>query len=931
MAGYRDTLNLPRTDFPMKADLPGREPERLRWWAERGEYQRLREQKRGRPLLILHDGPPYSNAHIHMGTASNKVWKDAVVRSSSLLGFDSPYVPGWDNHGMPIEIQVTKEFREKKLQPDRIELRRRCREYAAEWVAVQRAEFERLGIWGEWSKPYLTMEHAFEAEIVRTFAGLAEAGFVQRGMRSIHWCPTDRTALAEAEIEYQDIPSPSIHVAFPLREDAQGVFAGLSPAVEAVAWTTTPWTLPANLGLMVDPEAPYVVVRHGDRHLLIAAPRLEAVEKVLGSALPEVRRVAGRELLGVLFEAPWGNASRVVDGTPFVSMQDGTGLVHTAPGHGKEDFAVGLREGLGVVNPVDDAGRFELGAEPFVGRSVLDVDADVITWLGERGRLLASGTLTHSYPHCWRCRRPVIFRATRQWFMMIDHHDHRERAMTEVERVKWEPEGARNRIRDAVRLRPDWCLSRQRSWGVGIPALYCESCNAALLEPRVMKRAAELTREHGSDAWFEQPVEAFLPSGFRCPQCEAAGPFRKETDILDVWFDSGSTHRAIQVTHPEFGEAWQRAVREAGRIVYFEGPDQHRGWFNSSLMVGVGLTGHAPYTDVLTHGWVLDRDGRAMHKSLGNVIAPDSIIVRYGADIVRWWALATDWRNDVRVGDEILQRVADAYRKVRNTFRFLLGNLDDFRPEHAVPFARLTPVDRAFASHLAARLERMREDYRNFLFHRVTDALLDVCTVDLSAVFLDVAKNRLYTLAADDPARRSAQTVLWRALHDLAVAASPILVFTAEEVWQSHPGLVATCESVHLSEWPEHTREAVHEGPAGDDWAFLLEIRGIVNAAIEPLRAAKTLATTQEAEVTLTAAPPTIARLAQLGGELLGFLLVARAELIEDLDATDVRVEVQKTSLPRCERCWTHRPDVDDTPGQAALCSRCNRVLAARS
>jgi isoleucyl-tRNA synthetase len=929
MAGYKDTLNLPRTEFPMKADLPNREPQWLRAWEERGLYAKLRTERAGRPVFLLHDGPPYSNGHLHMGTASNKIWKDAVVRSASLLGFDSPYLPGWDNHGMPIEIQVSKNLREEKIEHDRLTLRRRCRAYADEWVGIQRTEFQRLGIWGEWAHPYKTMDPGFEAEIIETFAGLAQKGFIQRGLRSIHWCPTDRTALAEAEIEYADIPSPSIYVRFPLRSDPYRVLVGLG-SVEAVAWTTTPWTLPANLGLMVDPSADYIVVApdDGSERFLIAAARREAVTAAAGwKSVAEVQRLSGRQLLGLVFAGPWDGDSRVVDGTPFVSMEDGTGLVHTAPGHGKEDFTVGVREGLGVLSPVDEAGRFTAGAEPFVGRSVLDVDTDIIAWLQERGRLLTGSRFTHSYPHCWRCHRPVIFRATKQWFMMIDHHDHRERALDAVEQhVRWEPEGSRNRIRDAVRNRPDWCLSRQRSWGVGIPAVYCESCGEASLPPPVMTRAAALTREHGSDAWYELPVERFIPDGFTCPECAAAGPFRKETDILDVWFDSGCTHRAIQVTHPELAEVLKRA-QHGGRIVYFEGPDQHRGWFNSSLMVGVGMTGHAPYTDVLTHGWVLDADGRAMHKSLGNVVAPETVISKYGADIVRWWALATDWRNDVRIGDEILQRVADAYRKVRNTFRFLLGNLADFTPADVVPAARLTAVDRAFASHWAARVDRMREDYQAFLFHRVVDGLLDVCTVDLSAVFLDIAKDRLYTLPPDHPARRSAQTVLWTALHDLTIAASPVLAFTAEEAWHGHPGLLAIAESVHLARWPDAKRDHGHghESHAGEDWMFLLEVRAAVNAAIEPLRAAKTLATTQEAEVTITAPPPVIERLGRFRDELVGFLLVARAELVEDVDSSGIRVEVTKTALVRCERCWTHRPDV----GANGLCQKCVAALAA--
>ena len=962
MAGYRDTLNLPRTEFPMKADLLKREPERLTWWKERDLYRRLRTARAGGRVWLLHDGPPYSNGHLHMGTAANKIWKDAAVRQASLMGWDAPYVPGWDNHGMPIETRVASEFREKKLQPDRIALRRRCREYAAEWVDVQRGEFERLGVWGEWEKPYLTMDTGFEAAILESFATLAERGFIQRGLRSIHWCPTDRTALAEAEIEYQDDPSPSIYVAFPLRQDPRGALAPW-PGVAAVAWTTTPWTLPANVGLMVDPDADYAVTHAEGRHWLLAAARLEAVAKAVGWKDAQVEaRVRGRDLVGCIFEGPWGRDSRVVDGMPFVSMEDGTGLVHTAPGHGKEDFAIGQREGLEVACPVDEAGRFLAGAEPFVGRGVLEVNADIVAWLKERGRLLAASTFVHAYPHCWRCRQPVIFRATDQWFMIIDHApkplavdaaggavSHRDRALALIETVRWDPASSQNRIRESVRLRPDWCLSRQRSWGVGIPAVYCEACEEPILDSGVMRRAVELTRAHGSDAWYERAIEEFLPPGFACPACGAAGPFRRESDILDVWFDSGSTHRAVQATHPEFKAAWDRAWRAVTRdrataaqapsahVVYFEGPDQHRGWFNSSLMVAVGTSDRAPYTDVCTHGWVLDGEGRAMHKSLGNDIQPRDVVKKYGAEIVRWWALATDWRTDVRVGDEILERVSDAYRKVRNTFRFLLGNLGDFDPDQdTVPDDRLTRVDLAFREALDSRIARIHTAWEALEFHRALDLLLSFCTVDLSAVFLDVSKDRLYTFAADDPARRSAQTVLWRALHDLTIAVSPALVFTAEEVWQHHPALLAECESVHLASWPQHEGAAAE----GDEieWEFLLEIRDAVNAAIEPLRAAKELATTAEAEVDLRVRRDHLPQVQLYDVELAAFLMVANVRIDlwpegdAELEVTDrpgrvYDVIVTKTTLAKCERCWTHRDDVALEGARAGLCGRCVTAL----
>jgi isoleucyl-tRNA synthetase len=930
MAGFRDTLNLPQTDFPMKADLPRREPERLRWWQERNAYRTLRERRAGRPLWLLHDGPPYSNGHIHMGTAANYVWKDAAVRAATILGFDASFLPGWDNHGMPIEVQVGKEFRAHGETPDRLTLRRRCREYAAEWVGKQSEDFQRLGVWGEWEHPYLTMDHGFEAAIVETFAGLAARGFVQRGLRSIHWCPTDRTALAEAEIEYADIPSPSVFVLFPLRQDTNGALKA-HPDVHAIAWTTTPWTLPANRGLMVDPAATYVVAAADDREFLLAEARLEAVAAIAGWKQPRVLgRLRGAELLGTLFTAPWGNDSRVVDGTPYVSLEDGTGLVHTAPGHGKEDFVVGQRGGLEVACPVDEAGRFTAEVEPFVGRSVLDVNDDVIAWLRGRGRVLAASSFSHAYPHCWRCRRPVIFRATKQWFMMVDHDGHRDRCLDLIDRaVRWDPPASQNRIRESVRGRPDWCLSRQRAWGVGIPALYCEQCHEAFLDAGVMERATALTREHGSDAWYDLPADRFAPEGLRCPHCQSSGPFRKESDILDVWFDSGSTHRAVQATHPGFRELYTRARREGAPIVYFEGPDQHRGWFNSSLMVGAALTREAPYTDVFTHGWVLDGQGRAMHKSLGNVVSPLDIIAKYGADIVRWWALSTDWRNDVRCGDEILQRVADAYRKIRNTFRFLLGNLADFDPQRdLVPEAGLSGVDRAFGGYFDARLALIREAYERREFHRAMDVLLDLCTVHLSAVYLDVSKDRLYATAADAPERRSAQTVLWRALHDLTIAVSPALAFTAEETWQHHPALVREAESVHFGLLRD-TR-----GPGADEsaWSALIELRNAVNAAIEPMRAAKQAATTMEVDVEIAARGAAAALLERHRAELEGFLMVARVtlgpagEAPAEGAASPYAVKATRTGNTKCDRCWTYRADV----GEGGICGRCATVVAAR-
>jgi isoleucyl-tRNA synthetase len=861
-----------------------------------------------------------------MGTAANKIWKDAAVRQASLRGFDAPYVPGWDNHGMPIEMQVNRDFAAAKVKPDRLQLRKGCREYADKWIGIQREEFERLGGWGDWHRPYLTMAPAFEAEILETFAALSARGFVQRGKRAIHWCPTDRTALAMAEIEYSDMPSPSIFVRFPLRTDANGVLKAY-PDASAVAWTTTPWTLPANLGLMVDPTAEYVVAKLAGHTIVVAQARLAALAERLAQPAQTLATLRGADLVGTIFAGPFGGDSRVVDGTPYVSMEDGTGIVHTAPGHGTEDFIVGQRSGLGISCPVDEGGRFTPDVPHFAGRSVLDVNDDIIRWLGEQGVLLHASTFTHSYPHCWRCRKPVIFRATDQWFMIIDHDGHRERCVQQIaQAVKWDPASSENRIREAVKSRPDWCLSRQRTWGVGIPAVYCDSCGEATLDAGVMKNAAQMVREHSSDVWFDRPVEDFLPAGFACPKCQSTGPFRKETDVLDVWFDSGSTYRAIQVIHPELAPIWEQARQGKAEVLYFEGPDQHRGWFNSSLMVSVAIDHKPPFTRVATHGWVLDGQGHAMHKSLGNVISPITLIAKYGADVVRLWALMTDWRGDVRVGDEILQRVADSYRKIRNTFRFVLGNLADFDPAMALPAAQLTKVDAAFLEHLEAKLAKIRQDWEDLLFHKALSGIEELCTVDLSALFLDFSKDRLYTLRPDSAARRSAQSVLWRALHELVLAVSPALVFTADEVWQHHPGLKAECESVHMAMWQplgEHVADPSH-------WAFLREVRDVVNAAIEPLRAAKTLATTAEADISLTAPPSWLQRLAPYADELPGFLLVARIDLRAGSEGAAPVVEVSRTAYAKCDRCWTFRSDVGHDAAQPGLCSRCTDALVAR-
>ena len=937
---YRDTLNLPDTDFPMKANLPQREPDWIRFWNERDVFGRLERERRSQAndparSFVLHDGPPYSNGNIHLGTAANKIWKDTLNKIHLLQGKHVPYVPGWDNHGMPIENNVAAEFRKKGVPVERAALRQACREYAARFVEIQKEQFQRLGVLGDWEHPYLTMDGAFEAEIVRTFGALVEGGYIYRGLRSIHWCPTDRTALAEAEIEYQDDPGPSVHVVFPAwngplpggaPDPADPVRTSelrtKYPGLHVVIWTTTPWTLPANLFVMADPTLEYALLDDGERVLLVAAARADAMREATGRPLPEKARIKGLDLLGATFENPFGRPSPIVDGRPFVTAEDGTGFVHAAPGHGKEDFQVGKKFGFEALCPVDEGGVLTDEAAPFQGQHVFKVNDAIIQWLDERGLLLARGKLTHAYPHCWRCRNPVIFRATDQWFMAIDAHDHRKRSLAAIEHVAWDPPSSKNRIASAVETRPDWCLSRQRSWGVGIPALYCLGCDAPVVHKDVIARVAERTAAANSDVWYTEPAGAFVPEGFKCPTCGSPGPFEKETDILDVWFDSGSTHRAVLLAR---GLRWPCDV-------YYEGPDQHRGWFNSSLMIAVATDkqGRAPYLGVLTHGWILDGEGRAMHKSLGNVISPEQVIPQNGADILRLWSCSTDWRTDVRVSPEILKRVVDAYRKVRNTVRFLIANLADYAPPAGgVDPAALEPLDRAALARVRSAFARAREDYNAARFHSAVSQLVDLCTTDLSAVYLDFRKDPLYTLRADHPERQSVQAVLWETLRGLTQLFAPVLSFTAEEIWQHVPALKAEADSVFASTWGAMP---MVEAAALADWEHLSALREAAYRVIEVERAAKRLTQTQEAAVALgPAGPAEQSLLARYAAALPAYLQVsiATGDGPKPADGESWGVSVTRTPYAKCERCWNYRSSVSQSAEHPTLCDRCLAAIPA--
>ncbi|HIE51408.1 MAG TPA: isoleucine--tRNA ligase [Armatimonadetes bacterium] len=913
---YRQTVLLPQTPFPQRANLPQREPQWLKFWQERRIYEKSLARRRGCPRFELHDGPPYSNLHIHCGHLLNKVLKDFVVRSHQMAGYYAPFVPGWDNHGLPIEYQVSENLRRQGREADRLTLRRECRQYAAHWVQVQAEEFQRLGVRGDWEHPYLTMSPQFEAGIVEVFAALARKGYIYRGLKVIHWCPNCVTALAEAEIEYEDKASPSIYVAFPVKADPRGVLP--DPArTEVVIWTTTPWTIPANLAIAVHPEFAYNLLAHNGRHYLVAQGLQAVVAFTLGWGRVEVvQTLSGRDLEGVVCRHPlYGRDSPLVL-AEYVDLEAGTGCVHTAPGHGKEDFETGQKYGLPVLSPVDDHGRFtaEVG-ERLAGKFVFEANPEVNKWLAEVGALLYEGDFVHNYPHCWRCHQPVIFRATVQWFMNIDHvsanRTHREVALEEIQKVQWVPPEGAARITAMVSQRPDWCLSRQRAWGVGIPVFYCEACGEVALEEATLEAVVRLVRERGSDAWFEVPAKEILPPDYRCAKCGGT-KFTKETDILDVWFDSGSTH---QVVYPPA----ERPVE-----VYLEGSDQHRGWFNSSLMVSVGVDGRAPYKTVITHGFVLDQEGRAMHKSRGNVISPLDLIKDYGADVLRLWVASTDYTLDVRIGDEILKRVADAYRRIRNTFRFLLGNLHDFVPSRdAVPFEQMPPLERWVLHALEELKEKVLSAYREFNYSRIYHAGHNFCSLTLSAGYLDILKDELYCGAPDGLARRAAQTVLYELAVTLAKLLAPILVFTTEEVWQLLPEVEE--ESVHLTDLPALCPERRDELLAGD-FARLFQLRDWAYDEIEKAVTEKRVRQPLEAAVRLTLGQPDYDLAQRYADFLPKFFIVSRVEVVAGRPG-EIAIEVRQAPGQKCERCWVVYEEVGVNPRHPTLCARCAQVV----
>ncbi|MGB0036416.1 MAG: isoleucine--tRNA ligase [Candidatus Acidiferrales bacterium] len=905
----------------MKAKLPEREPEQLAAWEEMKLYYRILGAREGAPLFVFHDGPPYPTGEIHLGTGLNKIVKDMIVKSKSMAGFRAPFIPGWDCHGLPIETKVEKELGGKTTKVSAAEFRRMCREFALRYVEAHKRDFKRLGVFAQWDKPYLTMDPHHEACVAGAFIEFLEKGNIYRGLKPVYWCIYDRTALAEAEVEYEDHTSSSIWVKFPVVVDAKSKMLGSD--VNALIWTTTPWTLPANRALAFHPDFEYVVAETSAGKLLLAKERLEPAASELKLEVGKTHGGwKGKEFEGVQFQHPFLEMRVPGVLASYVTLDQGSGIVHTAPGHGAEDFYTGQKYFLEAYAPQDDDGRFTEGLPEYKGKTVFEANPLIVALLKQRGALVGEGKLTHSYPHCWRCHNPVIFRATEQWFIGLDLKDLRKKALAEITKVKWTPEWGEQRIHNMVAERPDWCISRQRFWGVPLVVLYCEACGKRMENYAALRNVIPFFEREGADAWFTHSAEELLPPGTKCA-C-GASKWRKETDVLDVWFDSGSTHLSVL---SEKDGTWPADV-------YMEGPDQYRGWFQSSLLVAVGLRGRAPYKQVVTHGWTLDDKGAPMSKSLGNAMEPNEIVQKWGADLLRVWVVSQDYTADVRNSDAMMQQLAEAYRKIRNTFRFAISNLVDFDPARdAVSDADLWEMDAWMLRRTGALVRQCREWYEKFEFHRVYHALHDFCSVDLSAFYFDVLKDRLYTFAPKNRGRRSAQTAVYRIASALLRLITPTLVFTSEEIWRFLPHTAADPVSVHMTVFPAAKElESALDDARTKEWERLLIVREEVLKALEPVRAAKTISANLEARVTLSASGDLAALLRKHVSILPALFIVSQVEISDEkpdgAEQGGLRVRVGRAQGAKCERCWNYSTHVGESADYPTLCERCLAAIA---
>ncbi len=952
---YKDTLNLPSTTFPMKANLPKKEPAMLTYWEEISLYERLQAIKSDK-RFVLHDGPPYANGHIHLGHTVNKILKDIIVKCAVMSGQKSPYVPGWDCHGLPIEHNVEKELGKKKADMGQIEIRERCRDYARRFINIQMEEFRRLGVVADWKRPYLTMSNDYEASIADMFCKIYLLGIIEKRKKPVYWCPSCITALAEAEVEYGDHKSPSIYVKFnasySLQERLQEIASASLQRLSVVIWTTTPWTLPSNLAIALHPDYDYVIIRHNGEDWLIAEERLMPFLIDVGieqGAIEIIARLKGADIEGLYAHHPFLDRDSLLVTAEYVTLDAGTGCVHIAPGHGEDDYLVALRHGLKIYCPVDKNGRFQKGINDegidfLEGIRIFDANKVIIEVMEGNGSLIASSLLTHSYPHCWRCKRPVIFRATSQWFISMDKDRLRERALEAIDKVKWIPHWGKDRIRGMVDSRPDWCISRQRAWGVPITVFLCSKCGTPYLDKESAKKIVDAFREEGADAWFNRDVSQLISSSASCKNCGNAD-FKKETDILDVWFDSGVSHRAVLS---------QREGLSFPADLYLEGSDQHRGWFQSSLLTSVAVYNEPPYKSALTHGFVVDGKGKKMSKSVGNVIAPEKVIKRYGAEVLRLWVSAEDYRDDIKISEEILKRLSEAYRKIRNTIRYLLGNLSDFSINaHLIALNALYPIDKWAVARLDDLIKKVKAAYEEYRFHIVFHSIYQFCTVDMSSLYLDIIKDRLYCELKDGMKRRSAQTALFIIAHDLLRLIAPILSFTAEEAWRCYDEFEAVSKrvkekgSIFFSQFPKGGyKDSIGEK---DDfyelWDRLFNVRSEITKALEIARNERLIGLALDAKVIVTASDKELLNFLRDNQGLLKELsIVSQLEChssptaIKDEDTALISYEseeikglfigVKKASGQKCKRCWQWNEDITGEDERfGSVCPRCKGVL----
>ena len=925
----------------MKANLQTTEPDTIARWDEMDLYGQIRAARKGAKTFLLHDGPPYANGEIHIGTALNKILKDLVVKSHNMLGFDAPYLPGWDCHGLPIELKVDRELGPKKREMSTADFRRACRAYAEKYLEIQRRDFKRLGIIGLWGDPYKTMTFTYQAAIVRALGTFVEQDMVYKGKKPVHWCTHCRTALAEAEVEYEPHTSPSIYVEFPMSDGSRAELVRRVPAlasrsagpsgapsgpVSVLIWTTTPWTIPSNLAIAFHPDFQYGAYDVDGTTVIVARDLAEAVAKKTGRSFDTLLATFdGKTMERLVFRHPIYERDSLGVLGDYVTLESGTGAVHTAPGHGADDYNTGVRYGLEIYAPLDAGGHFIDTVDLFAGLKVYDANPKIEAALKERGRLWHREDYEHSYPHCWRCHHPVIFLATAQWFISMDAKHLRARALKAIDDTRWIPSWGRARIEGMIANRPDWCISRQRSWGVPIPAMDCTKCGQPVLTKALVDKAASVFDVFGADAWYERPIEEFLPQGLTCASCGGT-EFDRENNILDVWFDSGSSHEAVLPFRQD--HRWPADI-------YLEGSDQHRGWFHSSLLVGIGTRGRAPFDQVLTHGFVMDEHGRKMSKSLGNTVAPQDVIKQSGAEILRLWASMVDYREDIRVGTEILTRTVDAYRKIRNVLRVLMGNLYDFDPkDHTVSKARMQELDRSVLAKYAATAERIVKAYEDYDYPAIFQAANTFITVDLSAFYVDVTKDRMYTFGPASEARRSGQTAMFLIVDGLARLLAPILSVTMDEVWRMLPGDREA--SVHMALFPAGLAQWKDEALL-ERWALLAVVRDQVNLKLEEKRQDKTIAANLSAHVTLAADGDTAALLAGYVDFLPTLFGVSQVDLTpsktsgpQDLkSAGGLDVSVDRSLGTKCDRCWRYVPEVAAAPpDRAGLCSRCVGALA---